>query len=144
MFSKSCEYAFRAIIFLSSRNTSSPVVKIQEIAEAIQAPMHYTSKVLQSLSREGIVGSLKGPGGGFFVDGTHAKIPLLEIVRVIDGDKVFSGCAIGLIPCSEKNPCPLHERFKAVRDDLKKMLSACTIKELTDDLYSGKLKLKIA
>ena len=144
MFSKSCEYAFRAVIFLCSKSSGSPVAKIQEIAEEIQAPMHYTSKVLQQLSKAGIIGSAKGPGGGFFINASHSKTKLLEIVEVIDGNKVFAGCAIGLIPCSEKNPCPLHDRFKSVREDLKKMLTEVTIKEITLDLFNGKVKLKVS
>ena len=106
--------------------------------------MHYTSKVLQQLSKAGIIGSSKGPGGGFFINASHAKVKLLEIVKVIDGNKVFTACAIGLIPCSEKNPCPLHERFNGIREDLKTMLTEVTIKELTLDLFNGKVKLKVS
>ncbi len=144
MFSKSCEYAFRAVIFLSSQSAVSPIVKIQEIAESINAPMHYASKVLQQLSKAGLIGSVKGPGGGFFIDNTHAKVRLVEIVKVIDGDKVFKGCAIGLIPCSEKNPCLLHDEFKVIRNKLAAMLTETSIKDITEDIFKNGLKPKVA
>jgi len=144
MFSKSCEYAFRSVIYLSSKSGINSVVKIQEIADAIDAPIHYTSKVLQQLSRAGIIGSLKGPNGGFFVSGIHEKTKLIHIVTVIDGEKVFTGCAIGLHQCSEKNPCPLHDKFKEVRDSLAKMLNSVTVKDISEDLIRGIIKLKVS
>ncbi len=142
MFSKSCEYAIRAIIFISSKRKTQKVVKIQEIAEAIDAPAYYTSKILQELSRQQIIGSLKGPAGGFFIDEQHGKITLIEIVRAIDGEKIFTGCGLGIAICSEKNPCPLHNEFKSIRNNLRKMLENTTIEKLSGKLLSGLASLK--
>lgn len=143
MFSKSCEYAIRAIIFICSKRKNQKVVKIQEIAEAIDAPVYYTSKILQELSRQHIIGSLKGPSGGFFIDEQHGKIPLIEIVRAIDGEKIFTGCGLGIEICSEKNPCPLHKEFKSIRTNLKKMLESTTVDKLSNKLLDGVATLKI-
>lgn len=142
MFSKSCEYAIRAIIFICSKRKSQKVLKIQEIAEAIDAPIYYTSKILQELSRQQIIGSLKGPTGGFYIDEQHGKITLIEIVRAIDGEKIFTGCGLGIKICSEKNPCPMHNEFKSIRNNLKKMLEKTTIEKLSTKLLSGVASLK--
>jgi DNA-binding IscR family transcriptional regulator len=56
MFSKSCEYAIRAVIFICTKKEENKVVKIQEIAEAVGAPVYYTSKILQQLSRLKLTG----------------------------------------------------------------------------------------
>lgn len=143
MFSKSCEYAFRAVVYLCSRSSEDPIAKIKEISDAIKAPMHYTSKVLQQLSRKGIIGSQKGPNGGFYVDGRFTNTKLIEIVKVIDGEKIFTGCAMGIMPCSETNPCVLHERFKKIRNELNEMMQDITIHQLADGLHSGELKMKL-
>jgi Rrf2 family protein len=142
MFSKSCEYAIRAVIFICTKKEVNKVVKIQEIAEAVGAPVYYTSKILQQLSRLKIMGSLKGQNGGFYMGQEHKEIRLIDIVNAIDGDKIFNGCALGLSQCSERNPCPLHAQFKSIRKEIKDMLESTTIHDLSKNLLKGKTTLK--
>jgi Rrf2 family protein len=142
MFSKSCEYAIRAIIFICSKKGSDKIVKIQEIAAAVDAPLSYTSKILQALARQNIIGSAKGPNGGFYIDKQYKKIKLIDIVQAIDGDKIFTGCALGIKQCSEKNPCPLHNDFKKIRENIKKMLELTTVEKLSNKLLNGLTTLK--
>jgi Rrf2 family iron-sulfur cluster assembly transcriptional regulator len=142
MFSKSCEYAIRAVIFICTKKEENKVVKIQEIAEAVGAPVYYTSKILQQLSRLKIMGSLKGQNGGFYMGQEHKEIRLIDIVNAIDGDKIFNGCALGLSQCSERNPCPLHAQFKSIRKEIKDMLESTTIHDLSKNLLKGKTTLK--
>lgn len=104
MFSKSCEYAIRAVIFICTKKEENKIVKIQEIAEAVGAPIYYTSKILQQLSRLKLMGSMKGQHGGFYMGPEHKEIRLIDIVEAIDGNKIFNGCGLGLSTCSEKNP----------------------------------------
>ncbi len=142
MFSKSCEYAIRAVIFICTKNEENKVVKIQEIAEAVGAPVYYTSKILQQLSRLKLMGSLKGQNGGFYMGQEHKEIRLIDIVNAIDGDKIFNGCALGLSSCSETKPCPLHAQFKSIRKEIKDMLESTTIHDLSKNLLKGKTTLK--
>jgi len=65
MFSKTCEYAIRAMIFIAQKSKLGRV-GIKEIAEAIDAPEHFIAKILQELCRKGLLQSLKGPTGGFY------------------------------------------------------------------------------
>lgn len=142
MFSKSCEYAIRAVIFICTKKEENKIVKIQEIAEAVGAPIYYTSKILQQLSRLKLMGSMKGQHGGFYMGPEHKEIRLIDIVEAIDGNKIFNGCGLGLSTCSEKNPCPLHAQFKSIRTDIKEMLESTTIHDLSKNLMKGKTTLK--
>jgi len=142
VFSKSCEYAIRAVVFISSRKNDSPIVKINEIAESVEAPAYYTSKILQQLVKQKIIGSMKGQNGGFYIDENLKEIRLIDIVNAIDGDSIFNGCGLGLKSCSETNPCPLHDRFKQIRSDLKDMLMKTKISDLSENYLNGKSTLK--
>lgn len=142
MFSKSCEYGIRAIIYIAAENEKGKKVGIAEICENIEAPAHFTAKILQILSRNRIVNSQKGVNGGFYMDQYQRELKLIEIVTAIDGKAIFTGCGLGLKQCSESNPCPLHNKFKAIRNDLKKMLESTTIDELGKNLKKGKSVLK--
>lgn len=135
MFSKSCEYGLRAAIFIAEQSSLQTKVGLKTIASAINSPEAFTAKILQILTRNDIVTSIKGPYGGFMIEEHRLKeITLSEIVRIIDGDKIYTGCGIGLKQCNSKSPCPLHFKFVEIRNDLKKMLEENT---LHDILFTG-------
>lgn len=134
MFSKTCEYAIRAVIFITRESNNNRRVGVKEIAEGIGSPVYFIAKILQELSRKGIVQSLKGPNGGFYMDGNALNHTLVDIVIAIDGDKLLTGCALGLNECSELRPCPLHAEFKHIRKDLHGLLSRTKLSELQDKL----------
>lgn len=144
MFSKACEYAIRSVIFIASASLKGERVGFKEIAKEIGSPEAFTAKTLQKLSGSGIIKSIKGVGGGFEipVDRLH-KIKLCEIVNVIDGDAIYKGCGLGLPKCSEKHPCPVHDKFKQIREELRNMLETTTIEELSKGIKSGETYLKI-
>jgi Rrf2 family protein len=142
IFSKTCEYAMRAVFFIASQTKNGSRVGIKEIAVGIDSPEHFLAKVLQDLSRRGIVQSAKGPNGGFYLDEDNLARPLSDIVEAVDGQGIFTGCGLGLKQCSESNPCPLHHEFKAIRNQLTNLLHETTIDEFNEDLILGKVSLK--
>ena|SRR6187431_1646587 len=134
MFSKACEYGIKASIYIAEQSLTGRKVSLKEISEAIESPTAYTSKILQNLGRSFIINSDKGPTGGFSMDILKMeKIKLSTIVSAIDGDSIYNGCGLGLKKCNEKKPCPVHNQFKLVRDELKKMLETTTVKTLAVD-----------
>ena len=142
MFSKACEYAIRALLFVAQKSEGGAKVGIKEIAKGIDSPEHFIAKILQDLSRKGLVQSQKGPSGGFYLDGTSLNASLADVVRTIDGDGLFSGCALGVKQCSEVKPCPLHHEFKKIRQDLFTMLQSARLGEFNEQLEKNKLFLK--
>lgn len=142
MFSKTCEYAIRAMIFIAQKSKNGNKVSIKEIANGIASPEHFIAKILQDLVRRGMLQSLKGPNGGFYLDGAALQHSLEDIVRVVDGDKLFSGCGLGLSQCSETHPCPIHHEFKKVRKDIQAVLSKAKLGEFTSELEKSLTFLK--
>lgn len=142
MLSKTCEYALRAMIFIAQRSTDGTKVRITEIAKGIDSPEHFIAKILQDLSRKGVLRSTKGPNGGFFLDEKGRQCSLAKIVRVVDGDQLFSGCGLGLKECSESHPCPIHDEFKTIRRDIADMLDSARIGEFTERLEERQLFLR--
>ncbi len=139
MFSKACEYAIRATLYIAVQsNQNNGRVGLKDIAKQINSPEAFTAKTLQLLVKNNIIDSVKGPNGGFSIDKDHMnKIKLIQIVSAIDGDSIFHGCGLGLKECSEKRPCPVHDKFKVVRNELRKMLDNTTVLELSLGLKKG-------
>ena len=138
MFSKTCEYGIRATIFIASESYQNNRAGLKDIAKKIDSPEAFTAKILQILSKDNIINSIKGVGGGFEIPREKmSQIKLSQIVTALEGDRVFTGCGLGLSHCSETHPCPMHEKFKAIRNELAFMLENTNLEELALGIKSG-------
>jgi Rrf2 family protein len=135
IFSKKCELAVQAVLFLSIKEKNR-VFKAGEISDELKVPKEFVSKMLQILTGSGIIGSKKGKTGGFFLAKNPADIKLIDIVMAIDGDSVFSSCVLGFPGCSSETPCPVHEKWGKLRDDAFKMLAEETLEDLMEKTKS--------
>lgn len=142
MFSKACEYGIRAVIYIVAKSQSGQKAGIRDICNEIGAPEHFTAKILQNLSRMGLISSVKGPNGGFYIEDDAKDIRLIDIVLAVDGHRLFTGCGLGIKECSEARPCPIHFEFKQLRDSLKEMLENTTVQQVTQELEKGLVFLK--
>jgi Rrf2 family transcriptional regulator, iron-sulfur cluster assembly transcription factor len=142
MFSKACEYSIRALIYIAkATRDGSTKVGIDEIAKSTDSPRPFTARILQDLSKQGLVSSVKGPHGGFYFE-RGKKVYLVDVVRAIDGTSLFTNCGLGIKKCSETRPCPVHNEFKKIRDELIQMLKNNTVQDMADQLHSGEVFLR--
>ncbi|WP_395054132.1 RrF2 family transcriptional regulator [Flavobacterium sp.] len=142
MFSKSCEYAIKAMIFVAQKSKDEIRVGVKDIAKGIDAPEHFIAKILQDLGKKKLINSVKGPNGGFYMDKLNLKSSIADVVIAIDGDSIYKDCVIGLKLCSEKNPCPVHFEYKEIKRNLISMLEENTIADFNEKLDTGKFFLK--
>lgn len=134
MFSKACTYALRATMFISERSKAGLRCSIGEVATAIAAPESFVAKILQDLVRKSLLASVKGPKGGFFLTDEMRARNLADVVAAVDGDSLFTGCALGLPECSEKRPCPLHHEFKKIRSEIKEVMERTRLDAFSEAL----------
>ena len=144
MFSKACEYGIRASIFIAKNSYEDKRVSPKEISKEINSPQAFTAKILQALVRHNIITSVKGAYGGFEIEKTKiSSIKLDQIVKAIDGESIFNSCALGLEKCDSMHPCPVHDKFSSIRNNLKYMLENTNLEELALDIKTGASFLKI-
>lgn len=142
MFSKACTYGIKSVIYIATQSLDGKRVKITDVANSSGSPEAFTAKILGKLTKAGIIDSYKGPNGGFEIDVNKIKeTKIEEIVFAIDGDSIYNGCALGLSECDASDPCPMHDKFFKIREELKTMLGTTTIYELATGLKSGKSTL---
>ncbi|WP_255481195.1 Rrf2 family transcriptional regulator [Pontibacter sp. Tf4] len=138
LLSKTTEYALRAIVYVAMQDALGLKVGIKEIARELELPVHFIGKILQDLVRKGLIASVKGPGGGFFLHRPASDISILEVINTIDGMEAFRKCGMGMKQCSDLHPCPLHHEIKAYRVQLLKVFESKTIQTLVDGINTGK------
>lgn len=143
MFSKTCEHAIKAIIFVTKQTLEGKRASLKTIAFGIESPEAYTAKILQLLVKNEFIFSIKGAAGGFETDlNKMKKLSLMRVVEVFDGDSIANRCVLGLKTCSSRNPCPFHDKYAPVRARLVGILENTSIMDLALGLIAGKTSLK--
>lgn len=137
MFSKSTEYAIRAIIFLALRATPDKLIGTVDIARELDFPEAFLGKVLQNIVKKGLVVSVKGPGGGFYIKDEICGFSILDIVEVLEGLGFLNKCGLGLHTCDDNNPCPIHSEYQPVKQKIREALSSKTISVIKQDIAAG-------
>ncbi len=133
IFSRSCQYAIQAVIYLSAEREGT-AVHVREISDALSIPHHFLGKTLQILVREGIAQSTKGANGGFRLGRPSSEIRLVDIVHAVDGPSTMDQCILGFPECREDKPCALHDEWNASREIIVRMLTDTTVDTLTKRL----------
>jgi len=131
MFSRTAEYAVRAMVFLANQPPGR-LTGAREVSEAEQIPGAFLWKILQNLARRKLIRSFKGVRGGYELARPAAEITLEDIVEATDGQDVVTGCVLGLAECSEENPCPLHNSWRDIKAKLTEMLEQTTLADLAE------------
>lgn len=114
MISQTAEYALRAVVYLAEQG-EHPRTNT-EIAAGTEVPVGYLAKVMQSLSRAGVVNAQRGPNGGFTLKDSASALTMLEVVNAVDPIRRYPECPLKLAHHG-KNLCPLHRSL----DDTAKL-----------------------
>lgn len=131
MITKSGIYGIRAMLAFA-KLPAGEYAGAPRIAELVDVPQSYLSKLLQILARARLVRSQRGLGGGFCLARDPASISLYDIVAPLESIERWSGCFLGNPECSEESACALHSRWKHVQQAHLEMLQRSTLAELAD------------
>ena len=82
--SKKVEYGLIAIRHMAAQS-SGTVVTAKEIAQVYGIPYELLAKVLQKLTREGLIESFHGVNGGYCLSKSPGEIRVSTIINAIDG-----------------------------------------------------------
>lgn len=128
---KKADYALIALrhLAVSSRGAASA----KEIAEAYSIPLPLLAKVLQTLTKTGLLQSLAGTNGGYKLSRNPEKISALEVIRSIDGPIVLTSCFTSHRGCDQSEKCTVREPLRKVHESILDLLSRMTIRELAAD-----------
>ena len=127
MISQTVEYALRAAVHLASKAPEAQTT--DEIAVVTRVPRAYLSKVLQSLSRGGIVQSQRGLGGGMTLAKPAEGITILEVLNAVEPIQRIRTCPLGLA-AHGVHLCPLHRRLDDALATVEEAFANSTLAEI--------------
>jgi Rrf2 family protein len=88
---RAADYAVRVMIHLAGLPPGARASRA-ELAREAECPEQFLSKVLQSLTRAGLVISHRGNTGGFELQEAHTGVSILNVVQAIEGPVRLNLC----------------------------------------------------
>lgn len=122
--------AFHAMALIAKSQTSINAIKIAEITNSSK---HHTSKVLQRLVKEGLLGSTRGPSGGFFLKKPANEIKLIDILKAIEGEIVINKCPIDN-PICPFGTCLMGDICYEIAETMIKYLSENDLQYIVENI----------
>ena len=126
---RAADYAIRVMIHLAGLPHGTRASR-GDLAMAAQCPDQFLSKVLQALTRAGLVTSHRGNTGGFELPEAHNHASVLEIVEAVEGPIHLNVCLGNAEPCERQSWCPAHNVWREAQDAMTTVLRTSTIDEL--------------
>ncbi len=142
MFSTTCKYGIRAVLYLAIKSTNDSKIGVDELADTLCIPKHFLAKILQVLTKNKVVSSSKGRHGGFYLKKRNKQINLMKIIEVLDGTNRLTCCILGLETCDSTHACPYHNIVQQFRNDFYQKLENETIGEAAQRIDEHDFNLK--
>jgi Rrf2 family transcriptional regulator, iron-sulfur cluster assembly transcription factor len=122
MLSTTSQYALRALSHLAAQ--SGEALLGRDLAESVEIPANYLSKVLLTLRNAGLVATARGNGGGYRLGRPAEEIHLIDVVELFEEiSRTKPSCFLGRTrACSETTPCNAHSSWRSLQVAFLKFL----------------------
>lgn len=126
-------YAIDGLLVLGAQ-PSGTVMLLRDVARASKVPESFLAKIFQKLTRSGLLVSSRGAVRGYGLARKPKDIKTKEIFLAVEGADLFDRCIFWSNRCADSNPCPMHNRWKRVRERaIGDLLEKTTLADLVRD-----------
>ena len=136
---KKADYGLMALKYLAEHaheatasSSVSSAHSAKDIADAYHIPPPLLAKILQTLTRAGILLSTAGTNGGYALARPASEVSAFEVIRAIDGPLFITSCITIHGTCDLHGTCTIKEPLRKVNDSIKDLLSAIRIADLVE------------
>ena len=104
----------------------------KDLAEMYGIPQEALAKILQRLTRAGLLVSQYGTNGGYALARDPRRITAFEVIRAIDGPLFMTSCSAAVEDCDQSDRCTVREPLRRVSRSIEEVLSKLTIWQMTE------------
>ena len=127
--SQTTGYAILALGFMNE--CGGRLVLAKDITRCTHIPLPYLSKILNALTRTGLIVGKRGYQGGFALSRSADKITLLDVAEAVEGPDWLPTCMLGIVGCSKQPLCPIHDYCMAQRAKIITELRHITLTDIS-------------
>lgn len=128
---KKADYGLMALKFLAER-AGTPSLSAKDIAEAYGIPAQLLAKILQRLTKAGLLSSHAGTNGGYALSRDAEQITAFDVIRAIDGPLFITSCETGPRGCDLTASCTVREPLRKVNESISDVLKAIRVSDLCE------------
>jgi Rrf2 family iron-sulfur cluster assembly transcriptional regulator len=121
-------YAVTAMLDLAINEARGPI-RLAAISERQGISLSYLEQLFAHLRREGLVRSIRGPGGGYRLKREASGISVAEVISAVNEDTDATRCG-GKGDCQEGDICLTHHLWMDLSDRIRDFLSDITLADL--------------
>ena len=136
MLSKKTKYGIKALVHLARQENRLPV-QISAISKAENISQKFLESILLTLRKNGVLGSKKGKGGGYYLLKDPKDIPMTTVMRLLEGPIAMVPCVSlnfyeKCDDCPDENACAVHKLMLKVRDNTLDIFRNTTLEDLSN------------
>lgn len=136
---KKADYGLIALKHLAVNSGGVSSSSAKAIADCYGIPLPLLAKILQKLTKIGLLQSLPGVNGGYRLAREANKITALEVIRAIDGPIILTSCFTEHGECGHSDRCTVREPLRRVHEGILSLLNTITISDMSKDEPSDAL-----
>lgn len=121
-------FAVTAMLDLALLEAEKPVT-LAGISERQDISLSYLEQLFSRLRRQGLVMSVRGPGGGYRIAKPHHDISVSDIITAVDEQIDATQCG-GNENCHEDGPCMTHDLWASLNQKILDYLSGVTLADM--------------
>lgn len=123
-------YAIDGLLVLAKKPAGTTIL-LRDIAESGGVPQSFLAKIFQKLTRGGIVVSSRGAIRGYALARRPKEINVKDVLLTVEGPDLFDRCIFWSDRCADSDPCPMHFRWKRVREQIiRELMERTTLADL--------------
>lgn len=128
-FSKTTQYALRVLTYMAQNENDLYIAT--ELHLKLKIPQQYLRALLKDLSKNGLLVSTKGKGGGFRLARSIETVYLSDIVAVTEKTEILNSCLFGFENCLLKEKCIMHDTWAASKESIMNVLKSTNLASMT-------------
>ncbi|WP_299106778.1 Rrf2 family transcriptional regulator [uncultured Winogradskyella sp.] len=136
MLSKKTKYGIKALVHLARQEERTPV-QISTISKAENISQKFLESILLTLRKNGVLGSKKGKGGGYYLLKDPKDIPMTTVMRLLEGPIAMVPCVSlnfyeKCEDCPDEKVCAVNKLMLKVRDNTLEIFRNTTLADLSN------------
>lgn len=131
--SRETDYSLLAIMYIAAQ-PEGRLTDRREIAAHYNIPPEFLGKVLQKLSRHGLVRSVRGVKGGYALARRPEEITLTDVVEAVDGPITLVDCQCDGRTCRQEALCTIQSTLAGVRQEIRSVLDNVSLHDMRSRL----------
>lgn len=136
MLTTKSRYAVMAVTEVASRGSKFPV-RLSDISEKQSIPLNYLEQIFLKLKKANLVRSVKGPGGGYYLNLSSKEISIESIVDAVEENLKMTRCSKDKSCRKSGVNCKTHDLWKGLGRHIRGYFANISI----DDVISGEINV---